>query len=299
MAFDIINGVAHFKFFYKKNSGSSFYNDTELKNNIITKLAEYLPLWSKDNENKYLYPSWTSSGGVQFYVPSAQYGIYIVLFSAGKTGNNYTYLKDSNRKWDYSERYASAAAPFNWTMTSSSWDYCYLNVIKSKTGRSFAFSLSHTPSNQMQCLIAEDETGNIALFQTMGASGAFSDIGAYFSSYLYLARDEKNLANCINGSNKYGAAHSSMQGSFLCLDPIIKPNIKTSLVRTPNLLGNNLFKEVYSITSTSIPLNELDDVVFIIDGHKYKTISGYSLARNGSDTATATKCAGPFALEIE
>ena len=122
-------------------------------------------------------------------------------------------------------------------------NYCYLNVVKSKTGRSFAFSLSHTPSNQMQCLIAEDEIGNIALFQIMGAKSHYdSDSRPYFSSYLYLARDEKNLANCINDSNDYGAAHSSMQGSFLCLDPIIKPNIKTSLVRTPNLLGNNLFK---------------------------------------------------------
>ena len=131
MAFDTINGVAHFKFFYKRNS-SSYYDDTELKNNIITKLAEYLPLWLKDNENKYLYPSWTSSGGVQFFVPRTNYGIYIVLFSAGKTDNNWTYLKDSNRTWDYSEKYESAATPFNWTLSSSSWNYCYLNVVKSK-----------------------------------------------------------------------------------------------------------------------------------------------------------------------
>lgn len=285
MAFDIINGVAHFKIFYNKNA------DTELKNNIITKLAEYLPLWSKNNENTYLKPSWTSSGGVQFYVPSSNYGIYIVLFSAGKTGDNWTYFKNSNRAWNYQTNIESVATPFNWTLSSNSWNYCYLNVVKSKSGRSFAFSISHTPSNQMQCLIAEDETGNIALFSIAGAA---YDSTRYFSSYLYLARDEKNLAVSIDGN-----CHSSMQGSFLCLDPIIKSNIKTSLVRTPNLLGNNLFKEVYSITSTSIPLNELDDAVFIIDGHKYKTISGYSLARNGSYAVTAKKCAGPFALEIE
>ena len=51
--------------------------------------------------------------------------------------------------------------------------------------------------------------------------------------------------------------------------------------------------------STSIPLNELDDAIFIIDGHKYKTIPSYSLARNEIDAVTVKRCADPFALEIE
>lgn len=287
MNFDIINGVAHFKIFFNKSKAGI------LKNDILTNLAEYLPLWLKDNENNFLYPSWSSSGKVGFWAATYYSGVYITLESLGKTSSNTNYFKNSNKVYSYSTQSATYATPFNFQLESSDWDYCYLNVIKSKTGRSFAFSLSHTPSNQMQCLIAEDEIGNIALFQIAG-DGYNSD--KYFSSYLYLAREEKFLATTDVTDNNI---LSKMQGSFLCLNPIIKPNIKTSLVRTPNLLGNNLFKEVYSITSTSIPLNELDDAVFIIDGHKYKTISGYSLTRNGYDSVTAKRCAGPFALEIE
>lgn len=295
MGFDVVNGVAHFKIFFSTVNGGQI----TLRNNIVSSLAEYLPQWTKTDEDTRLKPSWTSSGMVEFFTSNSFYGVYIVLFSQGITGYNSNYFKNSDRQYSYNTGAASCATPFNWMTVNSSWDYCYLNVIKSKTGRSFAFSLSHTPSNQMQCLIAEDETGNIALFQIMGEKGSYSNKGFYFSSYLYLARDEKTLAKCGDGSSSYGSAQSSMAGSFLCLDPIIKPNIKTSLVRTPNLLGNNLFKETYNITSTSIPLNELDDAVFIINGHKYKPISGDSLARSGSYNITATKCAGPFALEIE
>lgn len=298
MAFDVINGVAHFKIFFSMSSGGV---DT-FRNNIISNLAKYLPQWTKNDENTQLKPSWTSSGRVEFLTTSYFSGIYILLFSQGINGYNSNYFKDSNKNYDYDTRIAASATPFNWMVEGNSWTYCYLNVVKSKTGRSFAFSLSHDPSNQMQCLIAEDESGNIALFQIMGGkqgSGSYP-CGTRFSSYLYLARDEKSLAKCGDSYYESASASPSMQGSFLCLDPIIKPNIKTSLVKTPNLLGNNLFKEIYNITSTSIPLNELDDAVFIVDGHKYKPISGYSLARSGSFCgASAGKCAGPFALEIE
>ena len=51
--------------------------------------------------------------------------------------------------------------------------------------------------------------------------------------------------------------------------------------------------------STSIPLNELDDAIFIIDGHKYKPIMIASIAQSGSYAYSLTRCAGPFALEIE
>ena len=123
MAFDIINGVAHFKFSYNNSDASA----QALRNNIITNLAEYLPLWLKNNENTFLQPSWTSSGKIQFNFSSygyySTYGIYCVLSSYGKTDSNHTYFKDSNGKWSYSTYYGSTATPFNWTL-SNDWNYC-------------------------------------------------------------------------------------------------------------------------------------------------------------------------------
>ena len=66
-------------------------------------------------------------------------------------------------------------------------------------------------------------------------------------------------------------------------------------------MGTSQFKELYSILSTSIPISELDDAVFVIDGHKYKVISCYSNPKSmyNQHSYSTTRCAGPFALEIE
>ena len=293
MAFDIVNGVAHFKITHSTN-------DTDVEN-IKTLLANYISTWSFTGN--YFIPSWTNSAKIRIFSNnnSSSGGIGVQLVSINKEGEINTTCFKTSHKVHAGYSALSQYVPCYWTTTNSSWSYFYLNIIKSKNGRSFAFSFSHNPSNQMTALAAESETGEIALFQLGGAYGyVYSGlVGNYFSSYQFLARDEKLLARGSSADDHGGSAFSRMQGSFLCLDPIIKPNIKTSLVRTPNLLGNNLFKELYSIMSTSIPLNELDDAIFIIDGHKYKPIMITSIAQSGSFGYPLTRCAGPFALEIE
>ena len=305
MSFDIVNGVAHIKLWGSWDSSDT--GGIALRENLLNALNEYITTWERQ-EKEYFNPSWTSSAQIEIHNCSGSQsgtsygqGVYIALWSYFKNKSNSTYFKADKNYWYYRE-VCTCATPESWNTYGNIWEYLYLNIVKSKTGRSFAFSLSHNPTNQMECLCAEDETGNIAMFQLGGISRAISSVGyRNFSSYLFLARDEKQLSYINPTSSAENYARSQMQGSFLCLDPIIKPNIKTSLVRTPNLLGTSQFKELYSILSTSIPISELDDAVFVIDGHKYKVISCYSNPKSmyNQHSYSTTRCAGPFALEIE
>ena len=170
----------------------------------------------------------------------------------------------------------------------------YLNMIKSKTGRSFAFSFTYAPTNSMVFLFAEDENNKFGAFllAPKNNSSNYGDYHMLYSSY------------GMHYNNKYIVQENTNSNLGLITPyPISFPGAVTSLGKLANPFGGCYFKEIYSIFSTPLNKQGIVDNSFLVDGKKFKGIGATQIGVGDPSSSDiyyrGLDGAGPFAMEVE